>query len=117
MACKKSCGALKIDVGKMSHRIAIQSPAQVSDGAGGYTEEWATVATVWASIEPNNSRERFISMQTETHTTHVIMCRYNPVITTAKRALFGSRVFDIVEVLNIEEANRLIKMRAVEGTL
>lgn len=118
MACKSKCASpTKIDASKLKHRIEIQATTQTTDGAGGFTEAWATVATVWASIEPANSRERFIAMQTETHTTHVIMCRYQSVITTAKRILFGSRIFDIVEVLNIEEANTVLKIRAVEGTL
>lgn len=118
MACKKPCNSkLALDPSKLRHRIEIQSVTQTPDGAGGYTEAWATVATVWASIEPANGRERWIAMQTETHVSHVIMCRYQSAITTAKRILFGSRTFDIVEVLNIEERNAVLKITAIEGTL
>jgi SPP1 family predicted phage head-tail adaptor len=101
----------------MNHRIAFQATTQTTDGAGGFIEEWATVATVWASIEPARSSERFLAMQTETHVTHTIMCRYNPVITTAKRAMFGSRIFDVTGVINMAEANAYMKITAVEGTL
>lgn len=118
MACKKPCNnKTALDPAKLRHRIEIQSVTQTADGAGGYTESWATVATVWASIEPANGREKWMAMQTETYMTHVIMCRYQSSITTAKRILFGARKFDIVEVLNIEERNAALKITAIEGSL
>lgn len=118
MACSRGCSKKsKVDASSLNRKIDIQSVSQTTDGAGGYTEAWATVASVWASIEPASGGEKWVAMQTETHTTHIIMCRYQSVITTAKRILYGTRVFDIVEVINVEENNTLLKIRAIEGTL
>lgn len=117
MACNPCKSKTALNASKLRHRIVIQGTVQAADGAGGYTETWETVATVWASIEPANGRERFIAMQTESHVTHIITCRYNAEITTAKRILFGTRKFDITEVLNIEERNTVLVIRAIEGTL
>ena len=100
----------------MRHRVVIQTVTQTPDGAGGFTENWTTAATVWASIQPANGRERWVAGQMETHVTHRIECRYNSAITTAMRILWGARVFDVVEVLNIEERNILMRIMAVEGT-
>jgi SPP1 family predicted phage head-tail adaptor len=115
MQCAKSCKSNGASAFK--HRIAFQATTQTSDGAGGFTEQWATVATVWASIEPARSFEKFVAMQTETHVTHKIMCRYNPLITTAKRALFEGRIFDVTGVINVNEDKQYMQIMATEGTL
>jgi len=36
--------------GGLRHRIIIQTPGRVSDGAGGSTVTWSTYKTVWARI-------------------------------------------------------------------
>jgi len=118
MACKpKSCKNSLINVGNLNKRIAFQSVTQTSDGAGGYTEEWATILTAWASIEPVKAYEKFVAMQTETHISHKITCRYNPLITTAKRAVIDGRILDIIGVMNVNEQNVAMSITAMEGTL
>jgi SPP1 family predicted phage head-tail adaptor len=98
----------------LRNRLAIQSVARASDSQGGFTDTWTTVVTIWASIEPTKAYERFQAMQTATPITHKIKCRYNANITTAKRALFGSRIFDIKQVLNINESNSMMVLLCVE---
>lgn len=121
MACSKSkrCAGSKtqLNAAELKHRIEFQKTTQTSDGAGGWTESWTTIATVWAKIEPVKSYERFIAMQTETYTTHKITCRYNANITTAKRALFNGRLFDVTGVINVEEDNSVLHIMATEGSL
>ena len=113
MACAKS--ALCVNPSDLRHRITIQSVSRVSDEAGGYSETWATQTSAWASIEPANGYQKYQAMQMETPITHKIRMRYQSGITTKNRILLGSRIFDIVEVLNIEERNVLLEILAVEG--
>lgn len=117
MACKCPSDKLSLDAGKLRHRVTFQSVTQTSDSAGGYTESWATAATVWASIEPVSAYERFVGMQTETHTTHKVMCRYNSAITTAKRMSWDGRLFDVVSVLDIDGRHAALEIKVIEGTL
>lgn len=98
----------------MDKRIELQSVTRVSDSQGGYTETWATYATVWAEIKPVKGYEKFQAMQNATPVTHNLVIRYRSGVTTAHRVLFGSRVFHIKEVLNIEEANSFLRIAAIE---
>lgn len=100
---------------KMRQKISIQTNTQTTDGQGGFTESWATDATVWASIEPAKAYEKFQAAQMDTPITHNIMIRYRSGVTTKKRLLYGSRVFDIKEVINIDEANAFLKIIAIEN--
>ncbi|MBN9265960.1 MAG: phage head closure protein [Hyphomicrobium sp.] len=89
---------------------------QAGDGQGGFTETWATEATLWAAIEPTKGYERYQAQQVQMPVTHKITIRYRSGVTTKKRFLFGSRVFEIKEVLNQNEANEFLELRAVEMT-
>lgn len=99
---------------QMKHRLALQSLSRVADGQGGWTESWATEATVSAMIEPMKGYERFQAQQVQTPVTHKITIRYRSGVTTKKRFLFGSRVFEIKEVTNENEENRYLIIRALE---
>lgn len=98
----------------MKKRVTLQAPARVSDNQGGYTESFTSVATLWASIEPANGYEKFQAGQNETPITHKVLMRYDSRITTAKRLLYGSRVFEIKECLNIKEENAFLKLLCIE---
>ena len=41
----------------LRERIAIERMARIDDGSGGYTEQWATVASVAAQVLPTGGRE------------------------------------------------------------
>jgi SPP1 family predicted phage head-tail adaptor len=108
---KASC---KVDVGGFNKRLEIQSVAQVADGQGGYTDTWTATAKVWGSIEPVKGYEKFQAMQLETQITHRIHIRYRKGITTKHRIVYDKRVFDIKEVINLEEDDLFLKIMAVE---
>ena len=99
----------------LRHTVKVQQRTQESDGAGGYTDAWSDLFTASAAINPAKGYERLQAMQMETHITHKMVMRYDGRITTAHRILFGTRVFNIVEVLNVEERNMWLEITAVEG--
>lgn len=101
---------------KLDKRVSIQSKTLATDDQGGGTETWATDATVWASIEPLTGRELMQAMQLETPITHKVRMRYRSGVTTVRRLLYGSRVFNIVQVINELEQNNWLDIRAVELT-
>lgn len=51
--------------GELDERVAIQARSRTPDGAGGYSEAWSTVATVWARVRPLSGRERLLGEQLE----------------------------------------------------
>lgn len=93
----------QLNIAELRHRIAIQSITEVSDGQGGKTESWSTVATVWARIEPVSSRERLYSDKLEYQRTHKIAIRYRSDITNDMRILFNGRYFQIKAVYSPDE--------------
>jgi len=98
----------------MDRRVIVQSCAKTTDGQGGFTEAWSTFLTVWCSIEPVKGYEKFQAAQMETPISHKIMMRYQNGITTAMRILWGTRIFDIKEVINIDEDNAFLRITAIE---
>lgn len=110
MAC------VNLDPANFKRRVTLQTVSRLADGQGGYTEAWVDTLTVWASIEPVKAWEHYQAMQLETPVTHKIQMRYNATATSAKRLLYGTRVMDIKSVINLNEDNAFLEIRAVETT-
>jgi SPP1 family predicted phage head-tail adaptor len=53
-------------------------------------------------------------MQMQTPVTHKITMRYNASVTSATRLKFGTRIFAIKEVINVEERSRYLVVKAIE---
>jgi SPP1 family predicted phage head-tail adaptor len=99
---------------RMDKRVTIQSASQISDGQGGFTETWSDGASVWAWIQPVKGYEKFQASQTQTPLSHKIVTRYRTDITTASRLKYGDRIFWVKEVINRDEANQFLDIRALE---
>src|SRR5665213_2864274 len=100
----------------MNRRVTIQQVSETPDGQGGFTEAWADVATVWASINPAKGWEKMQAMQLQTPITHKLVIRYRTGLTTKHRLLFGTRIFNIKEILNPGESNFSLNLQCVETT-
>jgi hypothetical protein len=66
------------------------------------------------SVEPLKGWERMQAQQLQTPVTHQVFLRHRAGVTTAKRIRWGGRVFEIKEVINVEEANRWLRLKCVE---
>jgi SPP1 family predicted phage head-tail adaptor len=89
--------------GDLRHRIEIQTIGTTRGAAGEVVDTWTTEKTVWASVEPLKGGEMYAAKQINADTTHKIRLWYLHGLTPAKRILFGTRVFNIQQVLNVEE--------------
>ncbi len=103
--------------GELRHRVTLQAKTQTTDIIGGATVAWSKVTDLWAKIEPQSGMQTFRMGQLETPITHKVTIRYRAGVTANQRLLFGSRVFEIVEALNPEEANVMLVLRCREGEL
>lgn len=43
---------------RLTRRLVLEAPVRVSDGAGGFTENWAQLGTLWAQMQARTGRER-----------------------------------------------------------
>jgi SPP1 family predicted phage head-tail adaptor len=95
-------------------RLTIQEVTKSSDGQGGFTDQWNDLQDVSASVEPLKAYERFQAMQMQTPITHKIVMRYHPTLTTTARLRLGDRVFTVKEIINVEERNAYLVIKAIE---
>lgn len=104
-----------ITAGKLRHQITIEREQSVSDGAGGSTITWSTVATPRAFIKPMSGGERLQAMRLESTVTHRIFIRYRDDLLTSDRINYKGRLMQIRALINLEERNRWIEIYADEG--
>lgn len=99
-----------MDTGALRHYVRLENPgAAVPDGDGGFTQAWTALEPpmVWASIRPASARdlERSIAGTVQSTATHLVGMRYHAGVTTKTRVVFGTRIFHVQGVHNIEERN------------
>jgi SPP1 family predicted phage head-tail adaptor len=101
-----------LDSGSLRHRVTVQSQtAGTPDGKGNLRQTWQSLyADVPASVEPSYKPETYASEQVQSQGSHTVSIRYLPSITATNRLLFGSRVFQVNGVENVQERNITLKL-------
>ncbi|MEX0364628.1 MAG: phage head closure protein [Ruegeria sp.] len=46
---------------RLNRRLVLEAPVRSADGAGGYTESWAVLGTLWAEVSARSGSERSIA--------------------------------------------------------
>jgi len=94
-----------MSIGKLRHRVSIQLNTPVYT-LGVPADSWATIETVYASVEPLSSSEQRHALQNAETVTHKITMRYRADIGTADtemlpkyQILFGSLIFEVRSVI------------------
>lgn len=88
----------------MRHRLAVQTTSRAIDAQTGEpVHTWSTDTTIWAEVTPISGRELLRADQTIGEVTHRVRCRHRASITERARFLFGSRVLEIVGVMDEDE--------------
>ena len=41
----------------LSRRLVLETPQMASDGAGGFTQVWASLGTLWGEVRAGSGRE------------------------------------------------------------
>jgi len=103
--------------GNLRHRIAIQTETSTPDGLGGFTLSWSDIpgmSAVPAAIWPLSAKESLDAMKLELTVTHKIRIRYRSGITAKNRIKFGTRIFNIISLINSDERNKMLDLLAIE---
>lgn len=112
-----------MSVGKMQHRLTIQTPSRADDGGGGVAVTWKEVETVWGRIEGKTGNETFFGDQLEGRSTYLITIRFRRGITNKHRIIYSyqvkgkaySRTFNVNRVENKNEKDRFLVLYCTEG--
>ena len=105
---------LFIEPGALRTELSLQAATAVSDGLGGFDEEWSEVATVFGRIEPISADSPFGADQTLETVTHRIILRHRQDVRSGMRFCRADRTFEIVTVYDPDETGRYLVCRARE---
>ncbi len=104
-----------IPAGEKTRRVTLQKlGSRTDDGYGGGSISYEDVVSRKAKIEPIGGDERFINGQFDPTLTHRITFSFVPAIRPGWRIAYGSRVFDIKSVSDLEEAHRDVVLMCQE---
>ncbi len=96
-----------------NHWLVFQQ--KTSSGRGiDRTETWSDHFGAWGFVRPVSASEKIRSGRDEMTTTHRIRLRSNATVGHQHRIKFGSRIFEVESVINIDEASRETELLARE---
>lgn len=104
-------------IGDLRHRIELQSYIDTTDVYGKPVRTWSTYATVWAQITPVSSNEQINGLQLNSNASHGVLIRYRPDVQPNHRILFGTRIFNIQGVRNLDEMKIATALVCLEPVL
>lgn len=98
-------------IGRKRHRITIQEkPESIGrDAVGAESFTWSnlsTAPTVWAEELPVTGREYLAAGQEQGSAVTKFRIRYRSDLDIAMRITYGSRIFDILHIENVEGLDR-----------
>lgn len=113
MACKCS----DYSSGMLREPVTFERMTRASDGAGGFTETWATItgAPTRAMVSAMSGSERWQSQRSAATSTHKIVTRYYDGLTEVDRVVIRSRAYNIRFVNNVDLADRWLEITAEVG--
>jgi SPP1 family predicted phage head-tail adaptor len=106
-----------VRAGDLRHRVTIESATRTSDGAGGATVAWEPIAEVWAAIWPRTVDEDFTLDRVAGTASHDIWIRYRADVKPDMRIRFGTRLFDILGAIDVEDRGHWLKCPVEERDL
>jgi SPP1 family predicted phage head-tail adaptor len=100
---------------ELNKRIDIQAATKVSDGMGGYSSTFITLATVWAAIWPTSANEITAANATSMVVSHRIRIRWRSVLKASYRLKFENRYFSIVGITCPNEGREWLDLLCKEA--
>jgi len=107
----------RVRAGKLRHPVDLRTLVQTPDGAGGQTESYVTLASVFASIERIEETEDLNAGMLQNVTTHKIKIRFCTGLSVSDRVRFGSREFEITTIDDIEQRGYVQELMCFERSI
>ncbi|MBI1385710.1 MAG: phage head closure protein [Rhizobiales bacterium] len=95
-----------ISIGDLRHRLTLETPVDVPDGAGGFERTWQDGGVVWGRLKPLSGREFVAKGKLASRITHEITVRYRTDVLPSMRLRLATRVFEILAVIDDYEPGR-----------
>lgn len=89
-----------LNAGELTKLVSIQAETGVQDTYGQPGGTWSDLTTVFAAIITTGGKEFYAAQKLNAETNAVIKIRYRRGITTRNRIKYGSKVFDILSIVD-----------------
>ena len=106
-----------VPVGALRRRMMLETATRTPDGGGGAALTWAAVASVWAAVLPAAGREAMTAGRISGRVSHVVWLRYRADIGPAMRLRAGSRVLEILAVIDAGDRRTWLRCLCEEREL
>lgn len=100
--------------GELRRRISIERPADVDDGAGGVTRGFATLAEVFASVEPLSAEEAAAGRALGLNRLWRVTLRARADVTGGCRVAWRGTSFDVLSVRALDADDRFLELLCEE---
>ena len=92
--------------GELRHRLTLQQPVETVNDFGETVISYSDVDTVWGAVDPNAGKRYFEAMQANSEIQGAIRLRYRSDIEATWRILYGTRVLQIISIINPKERDQ-----------
>lgn len=105
-----------MQAGKLRERVTIQQEVVTRDSFGAEVNPWVDVATVWASVRPGSSGERFLTAadQMQATITHTVRMRWRDGLGPKLRLLWEGKLLGIQSVVDPDGRKRELVVLCLE---
>ena len=103
--------------GMLRHVVIIQQVTETRDGFGGISESWGTYATRRAHIGPIKGAEYIAAKTMNSKASVEMRLRYVSGLITKMRILWGTRIYNIIDAINVNELNKEHRLMCEEVVL
>jgi SPP1 family predicted phage head-tail adaptor len=105
-----------LDINRLRERVRIEYPLTVSDGQGGQTVSWVTLAEVFAEVEPTNSytTQRNLADQVSARAGYRVTMRARRDVDASMRIIWKTHTLVIG---SLHEVDALLEIRTYEEAL
>lgn len=94
-------------IAALRDRLTLEQPVRTPDGGGGAAVAWEPVAELWAYVSPVSGDERLAHDRIAGRLTHAVWLRRRPGLVPAMRLRQGTRIYEIVAVLDTPHRTHL----------
>lgn len=106
---------------RLNRKLVLEMPARVPDGAGGFSESWMALGTLWAQVSARTGRETAGMAGPLSRISYKIIVRAAPSLSPARptanqRFREGTRLFRILSVTEDDQDARFLTCTAQEET-
>jgi SPP1 family predicted phage head-tail adaptor len=95
-------------IGRLRHRLTLETRSRTPDGGGGGASTWTPVAELWGALDAVAGKEAVMADRVSGQAAYRIVIRHRDDVGPAMRFRRGGEAFDIVAALDQDGRRRFL---------